>query len=84
VPGGGGGITRPPYSSGIQIRGPDPPGLGNLESETVKYGQVRWESNPRMTALARIGINCKRQAIDMVVPSGMTVMEASIEIYVLV
>jgi hypothetical protein len=31
-----GGITGPPCSLGIQIRGPH--GCGSLESETVKYG----------------------------------------------
>jgi hypothetical protein len=33
-----GGITGPPCSRGIQIRGPGTPGWGNLESETVKCG----------------------------------------------
>jgi hypothetical protein len=31
------GITVPPCSWGLLIRGPDPPGWGILESETVKY-----------------------------------------------
>jgi hypothetical protein len=33
-----GGITGPPCSWGIQIRGPRRLGWGSLESETVKYG----------------------------------------------
>jgi hypothetical protein len=33
-----GGITGPPCSWGIYIREPDPPGWGNLESETLKFG----------------------------------------------
>jgi hypothetical protein len=36
---------------------------GSLESETVKYGRrVPRDLDPRMTALARAGSNCKRQA----------------------
>jgi hypothetical protein len=34
-----GGISGPPCSWGISIRGPGPPGLGSLESETVTCGQ---------------------------------------------
>jgi hypothetical protein len=33
-----GGITGPPFSWGIWIRGPGPPGWVSLESETVKCG----------------------------------------------
>jgi hypothetical protein len=51
-----GGITWPPCSWGIQIRGPGPPGWGSLESETVICGQ---ESDLKITALARTSSNCK-------------------------
>jgi N-methylhydantoinase B/oxoprolinase/acetone carboxylase alpha subunit len=41
--------------------GPGPPGWGNLECETVK-----WDSDPKMTALARANSNCKRQTHPLV------------------
>lgn len=34
-----GDIIGPPYSWGIKIQGPGPPGWGSLESQTVKYGR---------------------------------------------
>jgi hypothetical protein len=52
-----GGVTGPPCSWGILIRGPNPPGWGGLESEAVKYGR----ESPRMTALGRTRSNCKLQ-----------------------
>jgi hypothetical protein len=44
------------------MRGPGLPGLGGLESETVKYGhESRGRSDPRITALVRSRSNGKRQ-----------------------
>jgi hypothetical protein len=33
-----GGVTGPLFTWGIKLRGPGPPDLENLESETVKCG----------------------------------------------
>jgi hypothetical protein len=46
----------------MQIRGPGPPGWRGLESETVKrWSCVPRDSDPRKTALTRVGSSCKQQ-----------------------